>query len=44
MKKFFLYTISILLVLGGLLAYVLYTEGAFDAAPKSDKLLRAWVV
>ena len=36
MKKFFLYTFLILLVLGGLFAYVLYSEGAFDAAPKSD--------
>lgn len=36
MKKFFLYTISILLVLGGLFVYVLYSEGAFDKAPTSD--------
>jgi hypothetical protein len=36
MKKFFLYTFLILLVLGGLFVYVLYTEGAFDAKPQSD--------
>ena len=33
MKKFFLYTFLVLLVLGGLFAYVLYTEGAFESAP-----------
>jgi len=36
MKKFFLYTILILLVLGGLFAYVLYSEGAFDKRPAVD--------
>jgi len=36
MKKFFLYTFLVLLVLGGLFVYVLYTEGAFDAKPQSD--------
>ena len=34
MKKFFLYTFLVLFVLGGLFAYVLYTEGAF--ASKSE--------
>jgi len=36
MKKFFLYAVLVLLVLGGLFAYVLYTEGAFDKATVSD--------
>ncbi|RUM71614.1 MAG: hypothetical protein DSZ09_00465 [Sulfurovum sp.] len=38
MKKFFLYMLLILLVLGGLFAYVLYTEGAFESKPKPSDL------
>jgi hypothetical protein len=36
MKKFFLYTVLTLLVLGALFVYLLYTEGAFDKAPAAD--------
>ena len=37
MKKFILYTLFTLVVLGGLLTYILYSEGAFDKhPPKSD--------
>ncbi len=31
MKKFFSYSILVLAILGALFAYVLYTEGVFDA-------------
>ena len=37
MKKFILYTLLTLAVLGALLTYILYSEGAFDKpAPKSE--------
>ena len=38
MKKFFLYLLLILAVLGAIFVYVLYTEGVFDAAePVTEK-------
>lgn len=39
MKKFFLYTFLVLLILGSIFTYILYSEGAFDSKeniPKSD--------
>lgn len=41
MKKFFLYAFAILLVLGAIFVYILYTEGAFDkAGPVTNKELK----
>lgn len=37
MKKFFLYLLLLLAVLGAVFAYVLYTEGAFDSAEPAGK-------
>lgn len=37
MKKFFLYLVLILAVLGAVFAYVLYTEGVFDSAEPETK-------
>jgi len=36
MKKFLLTMFAILFVLGGIFAYVLYSEGAFETELKSD--------
>jgi len=38
MKKFLLYMVLVLLVLGGLFTYVLYTEGFFEKAPQKSEL------
>jgi len=38
MKKFILYSLLILAVLGAIFAYILYSEGAFDSAPEPSKL------
>ena len=35
MKKFFLYTSLVVLFLGSVFAYVLYSEGAFDGVDNS---------
>lgn len=37
MKKFFLYLFLTLTVLGAIFSYLLYTEGAFDAAEATKK-------
>lgn len=36
MKKFLLIMFAILFVLGGIFAYILYCEGAFETELKSD--------
>ncbi len=38
MKKFFIYIILILAVLGTIFTYVLYTEGFFEKAPEKSDL------
>jgi len=37
MKKFFISVFAIVTVLGLLLTYLLYTEGAFESAPKASE-------
>jgi len=37
MKKFFLYLLLILAVLGAIFVYVLYTEGFFESAPAAEQ-------
>ena len=37
MKKFFISAFAIVTVLGLLFTYVLYTEGAFESAPKASE-------
>lgn len=37
MKKFFLYLFLTLAVLGAIFAYILYTEGVFDAVEPAKK-------
>jgi hypothetical protein len=44
MKKFLLYTTLTILIIGGLLGYLLYTEGAFDKPiPKTEKKLEPFM-
>lgn len=38
MKKFILYTLLTLAVLGAILTYILYNEGAFDKHPPKSNL------
>jgi len=39
MKKFLLYTIAIIAILAAILAYILYSEGAFETYPtEQDKI------
>jgi energy-converting hydrogenase Eha subunit F len=37
MKKFFAVVLAVLVVLGALFAYLLYSEGAFDKAPPKSE-------
>jgi len=36
MKKFFLYTLLVLVILGSIFAYLLYSEGAFEHKDASN--------
>ena len=39
MKKVLFYTLAVFAILGAILAYILYSEGAFDAPPpKQEKI------
>ncbi len=37
MKKFFISVFAIVTILGLLFTYILYTEGAFESAPKASE-------